>query len=118
MNLTQSVDDLWTNLVGLLRTAKVCFAGANGAADCSMVRMVLAALAGIVILAVAYTVFRNILSYCAAVKLRKADQVVASEDQMNEVRWQPGETQAEAQSQQALAAQIKKALRQRKETSA
>jgi len=117
MNLTQSIDELWTSLVASMRTAQVCLSGASGAADCSMAWKILAVVASILIVAVTYSVIRYFVRYLVAIKQLKAEQVVASEEEMNKVRWQPGETQAEAQSQQVLAAQIKEALRQKKESS-
>ena len=117
MNLTQSIDDLWTSLVASIHTVQVCFGDATGVADCNMVWKFSVVLACVAVLALSYSVLHTFMRRRAVVKQRKAEQAVASEDVMNQVRWQRKDTPVEAQSQQALTSQIKRALRQKKVSS-
>jgi len=122
MNLAQSIDKLWTFLVSTVRTTQVCFSDAYGAADCSVIWKVsilsAVVVASAVILVVARRILKDFLRYRAAIKRWKADQVIASEEVINEVRWKGDQAKTETQTQQELAAQIKEALRQNREASA
>ena len=122
MNLTQSIDKLWTYLVSLARSTQVCLGGGYGAADCSLIWKVailaVVIVATVVILMVARRIVRDYLRYRAAMKRWRADQVVAPEEVMNAFRWKGDKAGTEPQTQQELAAKIKEALRQNREASA
>jgi hypothetical protein len=121
MNLTQLIDKLWTFIVGLVRSTQTCLGDNYAGTDCSMIWKVsiLTAIvvAGGVILLIVRRIVRDYLRYRAAIKRWKADQVVAPEEVMNEVRWQGDQAKTETRSQQELAAQIKEALRHNREAS-
>ena len=122
MNLTQSIDKLWTYLVSLARSTQVCLGGGHGVADCGLIWKVsilaVVIVATVVILMVARRIVRDYLRYRAAMKRWRADQVVAPEAVMNAFRWKGDKAGTEPQTQQELAAKIKEALRQNREASA
>ncbi len=122
MNLTQSMDRLWTYMVSLARSTQVCLGGGSGAADCSLIWKVtilaVVLVAAAVVLVVARRIVRDYLRHRAAIKRWQADQVVASEDVMNTFKWKGDKAGSGQQTQKELAEQIKEALRQNREAEA
>jgi hypothetical protein len=119
MNLTQSIDRLWTYMVSLVRSTQVCLGGGPGAADCNLIWKVtilaVVLVAAAVVLFVARRLLRDFFRHRAAIKRWKADQVVASDDVMDDARWKGDKAETGDDTQTELAAKIKEALRQNRD---
>ncbi len=115
MNLAQSIDKLWTFLLGLAQSIPVCFGGGYGAVDCSVMWKVVMGTIAIVLtvtaLLLARRVVRSFLRYRAAIKQLRADKTVASQEVMNEFRWDGDKARSTPKTHQQMAAQIKAAMR-------
>jgi len=120
MNISQSIDTAWATLVGGSRSAMACLSGRGDMRECQQIWNVLIAaivvVAVITVLLVSRRIIRDYLGHRAAVKRQRADQLVASEEELTQIKWRGDQPDTDTRTQQELAAEIKRVLQQNKDS--